>query len=228
MHTGRILWGLVLLALGGVLLAGQLGVLDAGAVVAGWWPVVVIAAGLLRLAGRPRDVTGATIVVVIGLILLGWRQDLVNLSIVLPIALIAAGLWILFRRGGRRPASLEDRSLDVTAAFGGREVRVASRRFEGGRIVATFGGAEVDLRDAVLPEEGATLTVVAVLGGVELKLPAGWDVQVTGPVVLGGIEERVDPAPAGAPVLRIDATVVLGGIEVATDPRARPPGAADD
>jgi hypothetical protein len=226
---GRILWGLVLLALGGILLADQLGAVDAGAVISGWWPTVVIAAGLLRLADRPPDRSGALVLVAIGAVLLIWRQGLLDLAIVLPVALIVGGVWVLVRRprggssvvGGGQP-------LDLLAVLGGRDVRVSGDRFTGGEATAVLGGLELDLRGALLPTEGAKLEVTAVLGGVDVKLPNGWDVRIGGTSILGGTDDRTLPAVAGAPRLDVTATSVLGGVTVTTDPEvpARPPSIA--
>jgi hypothetical protein len=95
-ERGRLLVGVALLAIGGVLLAGHAGWLDAGAVLATWWPVLVIGAGLLKLAERPRDLGGALAVTGAGIVLLAWRLDLVG-AVLLPIAFIAAGIVVLFR-----------------------------------------------------------------------------------------------------------------------------------
>lgn len=221
MHRGRLLWGLILIAVGGLLFADRLELVDAGAIIAGWWPVAVVAAGGLRLADRPPDRAGAAILATIGLVLLAWRQDVIALDLawIAPLVLILIGLRLLLRPS-RKPFETVagHRTIDLIAAFTGRELTIAGERFEGGKVTATFGGVELDLRQAVLPPEGATLEVVAVLGGVELRLPAGWDVRVDGPVVLGGIEEKLLPALPGAPVLELRATVVLGGIEVSSDP----------
>jgi hypothetical protein len=224
---GRILWGLVLLALGGILLADQLGAIDdAGSIIAGWWPTIVIAAGLLRLLDQPPDRTGALVLVAIGAVLLIWRQGLLDLAVVLPVALIVGGLWVLVRRpragastvGGEQP-------LDLLAVLGARDVRVSGDRFTGGEATAVLGGLELDLRGALLGAEGAKLEVTAVLGGIDVKLPAGWDVRISGSSILGGTDDRTLPAVAGAPRLDVTATSVLGGVTVTTDPEvpARPP-----
>jgi hypothetical protein len=223
---GRILWGLVLLALGGILLADQLGPVDAGSVITGWWPTVVIAAGVLRLLDQPPDRTGALVLVAIGAVLLLWRQGLLDLAIVLPAALIVGGLWVLLRRppagsslvGGEQP-------LDLLAVLGGRDVRVSGDRFTGGEATAVLGGLELDLRGALLDAEGAKLEVTAILGGIDVKLPSGWDVRISGTSILGGTDDRTLPAVAGAPRLDLTATAVLGGVTVTTDPEvpARPP-----
>lgn len=224
---GRILWGLALLALGGILLADQLGAIDdAGSIIAGWWPTLVIAAGLLRLVDQPPDRSGALVLVAVGAVLLIWRQGLLDLAVVLPVALIVGGLWVLLRRPRGGSATLTgEQPLDLLAVLGGRDVRVSGERFTGGEATAVLGGLELDLRGALLGSEGAALEVTAILGGIDVKLPHGWDVRIGGTSILGGTDDRTLPAVAGAPRLDVTATSVLGGVTVTTDPEvpARPP-----
>jgi hypothetical protein len=219
MDRGRILWGLVLLALGGILLADQLGAIAAGATIATWWPAVIVVAGLLRLLDRPPDVSGAGLLVLIGAVLLVWRLGWFDLAVVLPVALIVGGLWVLVRRPRSSAAAVAgDRPLDLVAVFGARDVRVTGDRFTGGKATAVFGGVELDLRGALLGADGARLELVAVLGGVDVVLPRGWDVRISGPAVLGGTDDRTLPAAEGAPRLDVRASAVLGGVTVKTDP----------
>jgi predicted membrane protein len=213
---GRLLLGLVLLGVGGVLLAGHADLVDAGEVFSRWWPLVVVAAGLLKFVGHPRDVGGAVAVTGVGVVLLAWQLDLIG-PLLLPLVLIGAGVVVLFRTPQPEPAQLQDPSLSLLAVFGSRDTRVTAPRFDGGRAVAVFGDVDLDLRATTLPREGATLEVVAVFGEVEVVVPMGWAVEVTGPAVLGDLDDRTLGAPAGAPVLRVRVTVVLGDVELRTD-----------
>jgi hypothetical protein len=213
---GRLLLGLVLLAVGVVFLADQADVLDAGAVLSTWWPTVVILAGLLKFSVHPRDLGGAAAVTGVGLVLLAWQLDLVG-AVLLPLALIGAGLVVLFRAPHAESARVVDPNVSLLALFGSRDTRVGAARFEGGRAVAVFGGVDLDLRDTALPQEGASLELVSVFGDVNVLLPMGWRIEVAGPVILGDLEDRTLGAPAGAPVLHIRATVVLGDVELRTD-----------
>lgn len=227
MDRGRILGGGTLVVLGAVLLAGQLGVADAGAVVAGWWPVVVIAAGVLRLLDR--DATGGAVVAGIGVVLLGWRQGLLGADAwqwLAPALLIALGVVLLLRRPRARPVAgggTVGPVVDAVAILAGRDLRAEAGPLRGGSATAILGGVDLDLTPASLPPEGATIELTAVLGGVDVQVPDDWHVRIDGTAILGGIEDRTRPASEGARLLVIRATTVLGGIEVVSRPARRPP-----
>jgi hypothetical protein len=224
LSRGRLLLGGLLLAAGALGLADVAGWVDGWELLGRWWPLAVVALGIARFFGRPRDVGGALAVSGAGLVLLAWQLDLVGAAL-LPIALIGAGLLVLFRTPhAERTEVAATGGLDLVAVFGSRDARVGAMPFDGGRAVAAFGGIELDLRDAVLPAEGASLELVSAFADLEVTVPMGWAVEVEGPVVLGDLDDRTLGAPAGAPTLRIRATVVLGDIELRTDAatRARP------
>ncbi len=86
------------------------------------------------------------------------------------------------------------------------------------KIVAVFGGADLDLRDAVLPPSGEiTMHVIAVFGGADIKVPPEMRVIDTGTAIMGGRDITGDVGESdrpGAPVLRITGTCVFGGISV--------------
>lgn len=235
MDRDRAWWGVLLLAVGSLFLADQLELIDAWSVISGWWPLAVVLAGALRLTERPPDVRGAAIVSTVGLALLAWRQQLLPDDLwayAVPVALIVVGLTLLLRR---RPAAakagrgdghvdrrdLDAQRLDVAVVLSGRELRVTGPRFEGGKVTVTLGGVDLDLREAVLPAEGAELFLRATLGGIDVTLPAGWNVQVSGSAVLGGTDDDTLPAETGAPVLWVRTAATLGGIDLTTDPQAR-------
>ncbi|HEX2420276.1 MAG TPA: hypothetical protein VHL55_01635, partial [Acidimicrobiia bacterium] len=54
MNRARLLFGSVVFALGTLLLLDVAGLLDAGRTIGMWWPVVLIAAGLLSLTANLR------------------------------------------------------------------------------------------------------------------------------------------------------------------------------
>jgi hypothetical protein len=84
---------------------------------------------------------------------------------------------------------------------------------QGVQAYAVMGGAVVDLQREQLPPE-LTVTAVAVMGGVEVLVPRGVAVQLSGFAFMGGRDVRTEPPPAGAPVVRVQAYALMGGVEV--------------
>jgi hypothetical protein len=79
--------------------------------------------------------------------------------------------------------------------------------------VAVFGGGELDLTRAE-PGENARLTAIALLGGIDVKVPEGARVAMSGFSLLGGRDVKVDPGDG--PTIHVRAVAVLGGVSVAT------------
>lgn len=216
MNLARMFFGAVIVAVGTLFLLDNLGVLDAGELISDWWPLVLIAAGLLSLVNNRRHWVVPLILVGGGGVLLLRTTEVVDdLSVIVPVLIIIVGLLFVFGRGlGVGPTQTGD-SVNSFNLFSGSELTSQSQSFEGGRIGVLFGGAELDLSNARLARE-AILDVFAVFGGVEVTVPHGWRVEIGGFPVFGGYENvtgREDLAP-DAPKLRIDATVLFGGLEV--------------
>ncbi len=215
MNWGRLYIGLIVVGVGVILLLGQADVLDAGDVLGTWWPLAVIGAGLISLAANPRHWFVALIIVLVGVALLFSSLDLLDLwNLVFPAIIIVIGVMILFGRG---LAPKTDAGDDVNSfnVFSGAELASHSKQFQGGSITSIFGGAELDLRDA-LPSADATIDVMAAFGGVEIRVPQGWHVATRGLPIFAGIENVTAKEQLGpdAPNLTIHATVLFGGIEI--------------
>ncbi len=221
---GGLLFGGLLVLAGTAFLLSHLGYLG-GYSVWDFWPLILILVGIGNLF-RSRSGAGR----VWGVILMGGGTlaqlhvlDVVELEwrLVWPIGLIAVGLLVLVsslvhRR--RRPATasrtLSADDLDIKVMFGGRQERIDSRQFVGGRISCTMGGCELDLRDAQMKESSATLEIRAIMGGVEIYVPRDWNVQVKGSPVMGSFEDKTRPTGRDGPQLIIEGDAIMGGVEI--------------
>jgi hypothetical protein len=111
-----------------------------------------------------------------------------------------------------------DDEITLASIFGPLAYRSTSTNFRGGTIECWYGGGAVDLRDATLAPEGATLTLKAVFGGGQILVPPTWRV-ITHTTGIGGMQ---DSRPAmgqveGAPTLTIEGVVVFGGFQVLSE-----------
>ena len=71
------------------------------------------------------------------------------------------------------------------------------------KIIAVFGGADLDLREAVLPPSGEiTLDVIAVFGGADIKIPPEMRVIDSGTAIMGGRDITGDVGESDRPAPR--------------------------
>ena len=192
------------------------------------WPVVLIVLGVVSL---PSARWLGVLLVVVGAIFLVDNLDVIDVDIgdFWPVILVVVGLCILFggrarRRREWRPSEPANTSsadaaspsdvLDASALFGAVERQVVSRAFRGGKVSATFGSAEIDLRGAALAGDGAALHVETVFGSAELLVPDDWAVNVQTSELFGSVEvkRRQPPSPAGT--LTITGSCTFGSITV--------------
>lgn len=223
MNRGRLLVGFVLITLGVLFLLDQNDVLDAGDLIADWFPVVFVLAGFLYVSLSPRHLMVPAVLVILGLALLARSLDFVPdwlRTVFWPAVLVAIGLWVIFGSGlGAGTAQPGDR-VNSLVAFFGRKVVNQSQQFAGGSILNVFGGTEVDLRQARLGPDGAAMDIVAAFGGVEIVVPEGWRVEVKGIPLFGGWSNKTrrDLVGVDAPVLSIEALVAFGGLDIGHKP----------
>jgi hypothetical protein len=106
----------------------------------------------------------------------------------------------------------------AVAIFEPLEFHSTSRNFRGGRLECWYGGGVLDLRDATLAPEGATLQVRAVFGGGQILVPADWKV-VSTVRGMGGLQDIRDPKgyAADAPELVIEGILIAGGFAVMSE-----------
>jgi predicted membrane protein len=221
--TPAFVIGVGVIAAGILFLYDNFGYRTAGTIL-GYWPVVLIAVGLLKLVSA-RSVPaaiGASIWALIGMWILSDRVQVLQptvaglLKIAWPMVLVGLGFVILRRAlSGERivPAEPAD-FVDVTAIAAGVNRVVAATDFKGGDITAIFGGSELDLRRTVLHKQ-AMVDVFTLFGGVELTVPESWAVEPKVTSIFGGVEDKTRPSTdPGAPRLIVSGTVIFGGLQL--------------
>jgi hypothetical protein len=222
LDLGRLLLGLTVVALGALFLLDSAGTLDAGQAIGDYWPLLLVAAGLLTLVERPPALVRGWLLTAAGALLLLFTADVVDESawdFVWPALIIFAGAVIVARWAGRMipgGVSRED-VIRTTAVFGGPKLASTSQHFEGAWLTAFFGGVELDLRGALPAPGGASVNATVAFGGIDVLVPKGWRVSVRSTPIFGGVEDKTDhsePPGPDAPILYVDALTVFGGVDI--------------
>lgn len=83
------------------------------------------------------------------------------------------------------------------------------------RIFAMLGGVDLDFTQAEMPPGTTEVTVFTFMGGIDIVVPPGLNVDVSGVPLMGGFDDRssgiVDPE---APTLRVRGVAIMGGVDV--------------
>ena len=117
-----------------------------------------------------------------------------------------------------RPAPVRRGDSLVIAVMGGAERRGRWRVPEQCTAVAMMGGCSLDLRAAQLSAPVTTISVVAIMGGVEVIVPPGVRVEMHGLPLMGGWSNHVPDTelPPDAPEVHVRGFALMGGVEVRT------------
>jgi hypothetical protein len=105
----------------------------------------------------------------------------------------------------------------IVAIFGGAARKGRWRVPPVSTVVTVFGGADLDLRDAILPGREVTIRAVSVFGGMSVTVPPEMRVVDSGVAIFGGRDvsgESPDSEGPDATVLRLQGACVFGGISV--------------
>jgi len=86
--------------------------------------------------------------------------------------------------------------------------------------LAVMGGCVLDLRHAEIYGSGVVINAFAIMGGVDIVIPEGIDVELAGFSIMGGRNMRIRDAPLipGSPRIIIRAFPIMGGVEVKSGP----------
>lgn len=232
-RSGRAIAGSIVVIVGAIFLARQLGVDFPYWVFR--WEMILIAIGLFLGFRHSFKGPAWLILIVIGSVFL--LDDIFPYTdvsrYVWPVLIIGVGLYMIFRPGGARSAdrwktweaeqggSLNsgDDFIDSTAIFGGVKKNVISKNFRGGEAVTFFGGTEINLGQADVNNK-IVLDLTNVFGGTKLIVPSHWKIQSEDLVcIFGGIEDkRAILADASLvdqnKILVLKGTCIFGGIDI--------------
>lgn len=187
-----------------------------GRIIGMFWPLIFVFVGVSSLIRSPRNPLFGLIFTALGAGFLLQEFTNINIWQFWPLFLIVIGFSILTGKTNNMntTVSSED-SLHDSIVFWGIDKKVSSEKFTGGSVNVVFGGAEIDLRDAKIAPEGATLEVNAVFGGIEIHVPKDMNVKSSGAGIFGGFENKAghNQNTQGA-VLHITGSAIFGGIEI--------------
>lgn len=220
---GAVPFGLALIVLGVLLALDNLEVVDASDLLAGWWPVAVIAAGAWwAVTGAP--VSGLATAAVGGL-LLAVTLDVVDLPLarlILPGILLVVGGSLLqsglrLRAAQDAAAAARDGTLGRGPAGSGSGCggSTRERRLAGPSATAVFGDARLVLGDEGHDTDRLLVTATAVFGDVRVEVPSGWRLEDHLTRLLGDVTlPAAQPTYPEAPVVVLYGLVALGDVRV--------------
>lgn len=222
--TPQAVLGLGIVIIGLVFLGDNLGWAHSRGVLR-YWPLVVVAVGLAKLA-QPGDRSGRLLGAVIVLVGAWLTADQVfNLSVDFedwwPILIIALGVVVVFRALGPRAsgpagAPAADARVSEVAIWAGKQRRNASPNFRHADLTAIMGGIELDLRAAATQTGEAVVDVFVMWGGVEIWVPPDWAVSNEVGLLMGGAEDKSTGTQAARHRLIVRGFVIMGGLEIKT------------
>ena len=190
------------------------------------WQMLLISIGIFSIIGGNK--TAGTILIIIGSFFLVGRVIEIPpelRQIGWPLLIMGIGLALLLTHRSRyQPPKFETDKMgteyfDDFVIFGGKEIFINSRSFLGGKITSIFGGAEYDLRQTVLSDNGAIIECVCIFGGTSFKVPPDWTIKNEISTVFGAFTDKRgmsvhDVAYSSSKTLILKGFSAFGGVEV--------------
>lgn len=196
------------------------------------WQMALFVAGSICLC-RSKIISGILLSATGMFFLIGKFGDYHYISQLWPVFFIIAGIAIVLSFFIRQtkcckrhpkgnwiddymPGEQEnnDGKINYRFVFSGTEQVILNPVFKGGSIEAVFGGMELDLRRTSLPDGKTYLYITTVFGGVDIKAPDHWDIELVSKSFAGGVtDSRIKVVDKDASrTLIIIAKCTFGGI----------------
>jgi predicted membrane protein len=221
----RLLFGIILIAIGGVWILEQLGVIPhilRDVIIS--WQMLLIVIGVFSLFSGSE--TSGWILIVIGSFFLLPHVFEVPWEIrrlAWPGLLVIIGVLLLVRHQ-QKPKEIVGKDakdidyFDDFVVFGGREIVVNSQNLLGGKCTSIFGGSEYDMRVSKLSPNGAVIDCVSVFGGTGFKIPPDWAVKNEIATIFGAFTDKrgnvVPDRQDLSKTLILRGFTAFGGVEV--------------
>ncbi|MBE0687327.1 MAG: hypothetical protein IH585_15155 [Anaerolineaceae bacterium] len=221
-NFNQIFWGLVIIIVGVLFLAQNLGYIQDYS----FWkylPALLIILGLYQLfVNRLRAWVGPLLITLVGTFLLMATLDVITWgtfgSLIWPTILILIGISIILHRGesSRNFETTGGSQMNVFSTFSEQNRKVTSGDFRNAELTAIFGSSKLDLRDASVSQPPAYIQTTTMFGGVEIFVPSNWDVRINTVAFFGGSsDKRREVSPQkGTPDLIVTGTVFFGGLDI--------------
>ncbi len=222
--TGKILWGIVIVALG-LLFALKAFGLDFDIFFDGWWTLFIIVPCAIGLFTE-REKLGNIIGIVLGVLLFLACQEIISFSLIwkliLPFILILIGLKMIFGGFFNKKADTVSEKMkndgkepkDGAAVFSGVHMDFNGQEFYGAELNGIFGGLTCDLYGASIQED-CVINACAVFGGIDVIVPDGVNVKINSTSIFGGVSDKKDRSfHENAPTVYINATCIFGGVDI--------------
>jgi predicted membrane protein len=212
---------ITIIIVGGIFLLQSFDFLHLGHFIGGWWPIILVAFGFIKLQGSDRP--NGAILFIAGLVFLLATLDILNwgsLFRLWPLIILYIGFNMLMRSQGKPGLSFssvestDDAFIQASAIFGSVEKVAHSDNFNGANIMSIFGGVDLDLRQVKAVEAGCVINITVLFGGAEIMVPEDWNVIITGTPIFGGLEDKTRGSEKGSTNVTVNCTIAFGGLEI--------------
>lgn len=221
----RILWGVVLVALG-ILFALKVFGLEFDVFFPGWWTLfIIVPCGISVITDK--DKTAGAIGLLIGVVLLALKQKwipwltLKNIwQLIIPVVLVGIGLSMILKGSAdRQPKEaikqLNSQSLPMAdcRAFFSRKQLDYSRPFNKANLVAVCGSLSCDLMNGIINND-IVINTHCFFGTINITVPEGVNVKVVSTSVFGGVNNKHQQLYEGTPTIYINNTAFISGVNI--------------
>ena len=236
----KLLWGLVIVAVGIIFSGNVLNWWNINVFFPGWWTLFLIVPGVLSIC-KSGFSWGSSILVIIGGVLLIDCLDVINTrmiwKLIIPILIIALGISIIisffrndkdeekekvtfeteYKKSESNGASTEYNSSqypNFSVVFASKEFKLTNSDLKGVKVEGVFSGIVIDLRDANITND-IIFDISNIFSGVDIYVPEDVNVETrSGTPIIGGLSYRENKNIAGAPKIKIKYTSIFGGIDI--------------
>jgi predicted membrane protein len=220
----RLLIGLWIIANGLILLAGNLGWIDARPLLRHLWPLILVflGIGMLSQTDKRNGRQSGWVLIIVGLWVFFDKLDWIGITlwqVFFPgLLLFVGGMLVRRAFSAPKPSVMGDDHAEFVRSFAvmsGSELRPVSRPFRGADLSAVMAGIKLDLTDARMEGDTATIEVFAFWGGMEVHVPPDWTVTSRVTSFMGGfIDKRRPTVTVPTRTLVIDGVIIMSGIEI--------------
>lgn len=219
----KILWGVILIAVGLLFALNALNITNINLFFDGWWTLFIIvpcSAGLII----ERDKMGNLLGLIIGVFLLFCSRGILSFALfwklIIPVAIVMIGLKMVFsgvfgNKANDIFSKMKNRGTQPVsgcAAFSGCDLNFNNEIFEGAELTAAFGGVKCDLRNAIINQDCA-IRVHAVFGGIDILVPDGVNVKTNTVSIFGGVSNKT-PYEKNTPTIYVSGICMFGGVDI--------------